>query len=308
MHTKPGLVVDLVAAEPLVIDPIAIEFGTDGRLWVVEMRDYPMGIDGHWNPGGVIKVLADTDSDGRFDRATVFMDRLPFPTGVMPWRKGALICVAPDILYAEDTDGDGRADVVRTVLTGFPTDNYQARVNGLALGLDNWVYGANTMSGGTIKGLNRALEPVEIRSNDFRFQPDTGVVEAASGRTQFGRGRDDWDNWFGCHNSNPVLHFPMPEQYARRNPHVAMPPSTVFLPDDRAQNRVFPLAEPVRRFNHPGQLNYITAGCGLGIYRDTLLGGEFEGNVFVCESVHAVVTRLQLFPRGATFDASRADD
>src|SRR5262245_52264470 len=85
---KPGMRVELVAAEPLVVDPVAIDFGGDGRLWVCEMRDYPTGIDGRWTPGGVIKVLEDQDGDGRYDRATNFLEGLPFPTGVMAWRKG----------------------------------------------------------------------------------------------------------------------------------------------------------------------------------------------------------------------------
>src|SRR5690606_28140646 len=97
-RVKKGFRVELVAAEPLVIDPVAIDFGADGRLWVCEMRDYPTGMDGNWKPGGVIKVLRDTDRDGRYDRATEFLGGLPFPTGVMEWRKGVLICAAPRIL------------------------------------------------------------------------------------------------------------------------------------------------------------------------------------------------------------------
>src|SRR5262245_55710406 len=100
----PGLTIELVAAEPLVVDPVAIDFGGDGRLWVCEMRDYPAGLDGNWKPGGAIKMLEDRDGDGRYETATTFLDGLPFPTGVMAWRRGALICAAPEILYAEDLD------------------------------------------------------------------------------------------------------------------------------------------------------------------------------------------------------------
>jgi hypothetical protein len=131
IRVAPGLAVDLVASEPLIADPVAVDWGADGRLWVCEMNDYPSGVDGNWKPGGRVKWLEDLDGDGTMDRATTFLEGIPFPTGIMPWGRGLYICAAPDILYAEDTDGDGRADKVRTVFTGFATDNYQARVNSL---------------------------------------------------------------------------------------------------------------------------------------------------------------------------------
>src|SRR6266496_2042938 len=198
MKTKAGLQVELVVAEPLIVDPVAIDWGADGKLWVVEMRDYPMGMDGNWKPGSRIKFLEDTNGDGIYDKATVFLDNLPFATGVTAWRKGALVCTAPDILYAEDTNGDGRADVVKKVFTGFDTGNYQARVNSLSLGLDNWIYGANGLRGGIIRGEVRGIGydnaesrkqkaeinqrlltssptiEVDIRGRDFRMNPDTG--------------------------------------------------------------------------------------------------------------------------------------
>src|SRR5207253_2621302 len=109
IHLKKNCTAQLVAAEPLVSSPVAIDFGPDGRLWVAEMYDYPMGLDGKFRPGGRVKVLEDTHGDGIYDKATVFLDGIPFPTGITVWRKGVLICAAPDILYAEDTKGTGRA-------------------------------------------------------------------------------------------------------------------------------------------------------------------------------------------------------
>src|SRR5437660_384143 len=125
LKPRPGFVAELVAAEPLVQDPIAFAWGPDRKLWVVEMGDYPLGTDGKGKPGGRIKFLEDTDGDGIYKKATVFLDNVPFPTGVMPWRKGVLITAAPHILYAEDTDGDGKADVVKPIFTGFVEGNQQ---------------------------------------------------------------------------------------------------------------------------------------------------------------------------------------
>ncbi len=111
-----GYTIELVAAEPLVQDPVNIAFDAQGRLWVVEMGDYPEGEN-----GGRVKTLIDSDGDGVFDQATVFLSDLPFPTGVLPWRDGVLISSAPDILFARDTNGDGKADDVRKALHRFST-------------------------------------------------------------------------------------------------------------------------------------------------------------------------------------------
>src|SRR5205823_1619043 len=152
----------------------------DGKLWVAEMMDYPAGRQGDYKPGGRIRLLEDTDGNGSYDKATVFLDNIPFPTGVTAWRKGVLICAAPDILYAEDTDGDGKADVVRKLYSGFGTDNYQARVNSLEYGLDGWVYGSCGMFGGTIRTAPLIPAPgskekvVTLGDRDFRIKPDTG--------------------------------------------------------------------------------------------------------------------------------------
>ncbi|WP_435017917.1 neutral/alkaline non-lysosomal ceramidase N-terminal domain-containing protein [Tundrisphaera sp. TA3] len=304
-RVKPGFRVELVAAEPLVESPVAVDFGVDGKLWVCEMRDYPMGIANDWKPGGVVKVLEDRDGDGRYETATKFLDGLPFPTGVMAWRKGVIVCAAPEVIYAEDTDGDGRADIRRSMLQGFATENYQARVNGLSYGLDNWVYGANGLIGGTIRGMANGSE-VNIGGRDFRMKPDTGAFEPASGLTQQGRVRDDWGNPFGGNNSVLIQHFPLPDHYARRNPRVAPPAPAVNVVRDADPARIYPASETVARFNHPESANRVTSACSPLIYRDDYLGKEFTGNSFTCEPVHNLVRRAVLTPEGATFAGHRA--
>jgi putative membrane-bound dehydrogenase-like protein len=306
-RTKPGLEVQLVAAEPLIKSPVAIDWDAKGRLWVCEMYDYPTGVDEKWKPGGQVRILTDTNGDGRYDRATLFLDGLPFPTGVMAWKKGALICAAPDILYAEDANGDGRADSVKRLFSGFLTDNYQARVNGLSLGLDNWIYGANGLLGGVIQG-GAVKEGVNLRGRDFRMRPDTGDFEPASGLTQQGRVRDDWGNWFGCDNSRALFHFPLPDHYARRNDKVASPAATVNVPAYPNANRVYPIGKGVERYNHPESAGHVTAACGLGIYRDDWLGEQYRGNAFTCEPAGNLVHREVLTTDGVTFTSQRAKD
>ncbi|WP_435010880.1 PVC-type heme-binding CxxCH protein [Tundrisphaera lichenicola] len=304
---KPGLRVELVAAEPLVLDPVAIDWGGDGKLWVAEMLDYPSGSDGDYKPGGRVSFLEDLDGDGRFDKATRFLGGLPFPTGVMAWRKGVLICAAPDIIYAEDLDGDGQADRREVLYRGFATENYQARVNGLAYGLDNWVYGANGLIGGTIRG-ERTGKEVILGGRDFRIQPDVGIFEPASGLTQQGRVRDDWGNPFGGNNSIWIQHYPLPDHYARRNQHVASPGPSVYVPRDPENRRVFPASEPAERYNHPESLGQVTSACSPLIHRDPTLGVAYLGNAFICEPVHNAVHREVVSADGVTFAGHRAED
>jgi putative membrane-bound dehydrogenase-like protein len=306
IKVKPGFAVDLVAAEPLVASPVAIDFGPDGRLWVAEMYDYPSGTDGKFRPGGRVRVLEDTDGDGIFDRSTVFLDNIPFPTGVTAWRNGVLVCAAPDILYAEDTRGGGRADHVEKLYSGFGTDNYQARVNSLAWGLDGWVYGSCGLFGGTILS-HRTGKVLELGDRDFRIRPATGEIEPATGRTQQGRSRDDWGNWFGCDNSELCRHYPLADHYLRRNPHAAAGQTAVHVPDYPDWTRLYPI-RPQQLFKLSGPPNRVTAACGLGLYRDDLLGKEYQGDVFTCEPVNLVVHRLKLSPRGSSFSGRRAPD
>ena len=304
IRTRPGLQVDLVAAEPLVADPVAIAFGPDGKLWVAEMADYPSGKTGNFEPGGRIVFLEEVDSDGFADKSTVFLDEIPFPTGVLPWRNGVLICAAPDIIFAEDTNGDGRADKVEKLYSGFGTENYQARVNSLQYGLDGWVYGACGLAGGTIR-CHKTGKTVALGNRDFRIKPDTGELEPASGATQQGRVRDDRGNWFGCDNTHLVRHYVLEDHYLRRNPHVTYPNVGVNLTTGQT---VFPMRRDAQRFALSGPPGNVTAACGLGIYRDTLLGPDFSGNAFTCEPVELLVTRRILKPKGSTFTAERAPD
>ncbi|MBN8626539.1 MAG: c-type cytochrome [Planctomycetes bacterium] len=310
---RPGFKVELVAHEPLIVDPVAFAWDAQARLWVVEMNDYPLGVppfdkDGHGRPGGRVKILTDDDGDGRYDRASVFLEGLKFPTAVLPWRDGALVCAVPEIFFARDTDGDGRADERRPLYTGLHVGNPQHLANGLRFGLDGWVHCANGATRTEVKSVATG-KSVDVGTRDFRIHPDTGDIEPLYGRSQYLRECDDWGNWFGNANSNPLYHFALEEQYLRRNPHaVFAQTATEDVSETPGAAQVFPISRTVARFNDLSRANRFTSACSATIFRDETLGPEFYGNSFVCEPVHNLVHREILRPEGTTFRSRKPDD
>ncbi|MDA0917623.1 MAG: c-type cytochrome [Planctomycetota bacterium] len=338
MQLAPGLKVELVAVEPLIQDPVAFEWDVQGRLWVVQMGGYPNGAtdeNGKPTSGGEIRVLEDVDHDGKYDKATVFLDGLNFPTGIHRWRNGVIVTDAPTIFYAEDTDGDLKADVRKTLYDGFVEGNQQHRVNGLSWGLDNWLHVANGDSGGEVRVVDKvgdeplfddeskfrlvdrdpfdpvheAIGPgrsVNIRGRDVRIQPDFGLIDPVSGQSQFGRCRDDWGNWFGGNNSRPMWHYTLDDRYIRRNPHAAAGDSRREIFDPPGASPVFPISQTLERFNDHDRANRFTSACSVMIYRDSLLGEEFAGDAFVCEPVHNLVSRRIISEKDGVFTARRS--
>ncbi|MCB1211527.1 MAG: hypothetical protein KDK97_19540, partial [Verrucomicrobiales bacterium] len=218
-HVRDGYRIELVAAEPVVLDPVAFDWDEQGRLWVIEMADYPLGMDGNGKAGGRVVRLEDTDHDGRYDKRRVIVSDLSYPTGVLTWREGVIVTAAPDIFFISP---DGTKKVL---YTGFSTGNQQLRVNGLRWGMDGWVYcAAGAHHGGYNKGTQIECkltgEKIDLGSRDFRFNPDTGEFDPQTGPSQFGRARDDWGHWFGVQNSFPLWHYVLQDHYLRRNPHV----------------------------------------------------------------------------------------
>jgi putative membrane-bound dehydrogenase-like protein len=294
------LQIELAAAEPDVIDPVAIRFDESGRMWVVEMRDYPLG-----GPPSRIRVLEDKDADGRFEAATTFADNLQFVTGLQPWKGGVFVTLAGAVVYMKDTDGDGRCDQQETWFEGFAEQNTQLRANHPRLALDNWIYVANGLRGGRV--VNRKLKdeaPINISGMDFRFDPLTGKAEAVSGNGQFGLCFDDWGNRFVCSNRNPVRHVVIEDRYLKASPGVTVPAVMHDVAAWGEQSRIFPISRAWTTSNlHAGQF---TAACGVYIYRGDLLPAEFKGNAFTCDPTGNLIHREIMQPAGPTFTSKLA--
>lgn len=323
-----GFRIELAACEPDVVDPVAFAFDADGRLFVAEMHGYPNGGVGTGIiTSGKVKLLEDRDGDGFFEKSTVFADGLRFPTSVMPYKTGLLVANAPDLIYLEDTDGDGRADVRRVLYTGFALANIQQLLNSLQWGLDNWVYGVAGSNGGTIVSAeNKGAKPVELRNRGIRFKPDRpGSLEPMSGGGQFGLATDDWGRWFTATNSQHLRHIVLPDHYLRRNPYLPVSAVTIDIPDHGPACKVHRISPfeawrvertqrrkggaDAKRFAAtelvPG--GFVTSGCSPLVYSADLFPEAYRGTVFVCDPANNLIHRDVLKPKGATFVAERAD-
>jgi putative membrane-bound dehydrogenase-like protein len=301
MRVPAPYVVDLVAAEPLVEDPVHLAFDAQGRLWVVEMRDYPEGNDGR---GGCIKILEDTNQDSKFDKATVFMDGLSWPNGVYPWRDGAVVSCAPDIFFARDTNGDGKADEKKVLVTGFPAANPQHRVNGFSYSLNHELQFNSGDSADQVT-VTRDDSRQKVAGRDIALDVDRGLIHLTTGTSQYGRSRDDWENWFGNSNSYPMYHFVIEEDYLR-NSKRAIENTTQQMFDPPVTPPVFPASRTVDRFNDLWTANRFTSACAAIVIRDHRYDVDGKSSLLVCEPVHNLIHRSLLTPLGATFAARRA--
>ena len=313
----PGFEMDVFAAEPLIRDPVAMEIDEDGRIYVVEMGGYPLNTE----PIGRIRLLLDQDGDGLPDKSHVFADGLVMPTGVMRWKNGILVTAAPDLLYLEDSDGDGQADVRKTLLTGFAFSNPQHTVNLPVYGLDNWIYLANEGGfgaiifeekfgdrGGQIHYPDRPDGPVLEKSRvSVRLRPDTGGLENLSAPTQYGHSFDAWGRYFTLNNAVHARHVVIAARYLRRNPDLLLRTVMHRASDHGDYSQVFPITHNPR-FELLTAAGEFTSGCSLTHYLGGGFGPELEHSSLVAEPVHNLVHMDVWSETGSTFTASRVHE
>ncbi len=281
----PELTVDLVAAEPLVHDPIQAVFDENGALWVVEMRAFMPDVDGRGErePRGSIAVLTDRDGDGRMDERRTFLDGLVLPRAVAPTRGGALVIAPPDVLFCRDVDGDGAADeveVVDRIGTG-ALDSPEHAINGLCFGPDGGFHCANA-------------------AVIYRHDGKQWARIRTSGGGQWGITRDDLGRFFYDTNSDPLRGDLYPSYYAQRNQNLGTAwGANVRIAEDLRTwpARVTPGVNRAYRketLREDFTLATVTAACAPLIHRGDALAGEWHGNAFVCEPAGNLVKRYLL--------------
>jgi putative membrane-bound dehydrogenase-like protein len=326
-----GFRVELVASEPDVIDPVAMAFDEDGRMYVAEMRGYPNGgVSTGDITSGKIKRLEDRDGDGFYETSIAYAEGLRFPASAMPWKGGVLVADVPNLFYFEDTDGDGKADRKRVLYTGFDLSNSEQLLNALQWGLDNWVYGNAAGGGGSVRSPQKPdAPPVVLRGRSIRFHPEKpGTLQPTSGGGQYGLAADEWEHWFVNTNNQHLRHVVLPDHYLQRNPALAVSTVTLDIPDHGAACKVHRISafeawrvERTRRRkageggydprNFPATElvpgGYITSGCSPVVYTADLFPVAYRGNTFMCDPANNLIHRDILVPNGATFIAKRGD-
>lgn len=327
LQLRHGLVADLMACEPDVVDPVCAAFDEKCRMYVAEMRGYPnKGVGTGEITSGTIRLLEDADGDGRYEKATIFAKGLRFPMGILPWRGGIIVTVAPDIIYLRDTNADGVADEKKVLLTGFILPNIQQLVNTIGLDLDGRARVMVGGAGGVIHSPERPEAKLELRGRACAFDPDKPwLVEPVTGGGQYGLARDWGGRWFTNTNSQHLRFLALEDRVVRRNPALVPPPLTVDIPDHGAATKLFRISafEPwrverttrraggadARRFPGtelvPG--GFTTSGCSPAFLEGPAFPAELQGSVVTCDPANNLVHRDIIEPAGSGFVARRAD-
>lgn len=326
-----GFEMQLVSSEPMLGDPVDACFDANGRMYVAEMHGYPFSQEptklnpkGGGKPdAGIIRLLSDSNGDGKMDKSHVFADMISWPLSVCCYRGGVFVLAPPHIYYLKDTDGDNRADVREIVYSGFKRDNVQGLANNLKWGLDNRIYGAGGPNGSDLTHRDKTL--FSLRGRDFAFDPVTEQLEPTSGGAQFGSSFDDWGNRYVCSNSNHIQQIIYPDRYIKRNPSLAVSGVRRTIAADGAAAPVFRLSSPEpwrivrtrRRNADPRYKNlppsekvnagFFTSAAGITIYRGDAYRDIFHGNAFVGDVGGNLIHRKVLEPNGVAQSAKRVD-
>ena len=295
----------LVACEPLVRDPVEVTWDAEGRMYVADMMDYPLGPP----PGepflSRIQQLIDDDADGRMDRAVTFAEHVDHVQGLLPYDGGLIATTRTEILFMKDTDGDGKADVIKPLIKGLNPKHSQLQVSAPRWGPDGCVYFNNGLSAAEVYPVEAEGESVKLPRTNFKWDPRTEEISPVSGYGQYGGAFDDYGHHFSCSNRNPLMFSVMPNEAVRRNPLAGIDKGYEDIAPAGAETRVFPLQ--ITHTTADAHAGTNTACSGLGVYRGSLMP-ELRNNVFVPDPTGQLVTRYKVEPNGASLRATRVGE
>jgi len=344
----PGFRMEVVASEPLLASPSGICWDERGRMFVSELHGYNLAgqldIEELNRSGkldtqvrrvqadakhkhaaekgtfGVIKLLTDTDGDGRMDKATIFATNLPPAYGLVPARGGVIVACAPHILFFADPDGDGFAETREVLFTGFGTGELERGINAPQWGADGWIYFGRGWPGGPITGPKLA-KPVTLPGSDFRIRADGSAIEPVTGQTHtFGFTFTEAGDRFTVTTTTSFHVAPLPWHYLARNPDVAAGTPQTGVGDRRAYSLSKPHPWRQKRADDPAYFQYyksrygaaesepdgwFTAACGPLLYQDHALPG-LHGQYFLCEPSGNLIHRALVVPDGPGLTLRRA--
>ncbi len=276
IRVPPGYRVELVAKEPLVVDPILIDFDADGRMWVVEMPAFAAdeAMRDSRDPICRVVVLEDDDDDGVMDRRTVFADGLVLPRAIKTLAAGALVGEPPNLWWMRDTNGDLRVDEKELISDRFGSReaNPEHNANSLIWGLDNWIYTSE--------------HDAHLRFRGGRFE----VVETLR-RGQWGGAIDDAGRVYRNVNSAPLFVDYTPARYFLRNPNVLRTRGLYEPLLSLEDAEVWPI-RPTRGVNRgyrdqffrpDGTSKILQSAATPVVYRGDRLPRELQGGVFVTD-------------------------
>jgi len=294
-EVPPGFEMRLFAAEPMVVNPVAMTWDERGRLWVLELYEYPLGAEKGTKGRDRIKILEDTDADGVADKVHVWADGLSLATGLILGDGGAYVGQAPYLLHLQDTDGDDRADKRTVVLEGFGMEDRHELLNGFNWGPDGALYmthGVFTFSKVRRPG-QPADEGVEINAGVGRYNPRKKTFEVFADGTSnpWGVDFDAAGNAFvsACVIDH-MFHLAAGGIYARQAGQPAFPYSYQLLPSIVDHRHL------------------MAAYCGVQVYLGNQYPAEYTGKIMMGNihdnAVHADV----LQPDGSSFKSLKWKD
>ncbi len=292
-QVEPNMVVELVAAEPLIEAPVAMSFDEDGRLWVVEMRGYMTDIEGKNEKikNGRVSILEDLDGDGKMDKSTIYLDSLLMPRGLGLVKGGALVATDKALYLTKDLNGDLKADQKFLLDSTYSKNGLPEHAdNGLMLNLDNWYY--NTKS--------------RLR---YRLVGGSWKRDSTEFRGQWGISHDDYGRLFYNYNWSQLHADLVPANYLNRNKnHTISSGIDHGVTNDR---RIYPI-RPTPAVNRgyiagvldkKGTILEFTSACSPLVLRSDLYPIEYQGNAFVCEPAGNLVKRNVVSEKGGILSA-----